>query len=440
MTTPLLGGSLYRGYQYAYPHKTAYGPLHPPVELRGLWAEEDKRALFLYIHIPFCEMRCGFCNLLSVTGADEQVDAYLDALERQASTTSDYLEDFQIARLAVGGGTPTILQPRQLERALTIAASLGAKPASLPASVEVSPRTAEPDRLAVLQAHGVDRISIGVESFSDEETKALGRPQRWRNVERALSAIRTLDFPVLNIDLIYGMDGQTPANFLESVEAALEWEPEELYLYPLYVRPMTGLGKRTRSALDHPSWDAARLACYRAGRDRLREAGYRQFSMRMFRRQTVRNWGPPYRCQEDGMIGLGAGARSYTRSLHYSTRYAVSRAGILDILNRYIACGEADFSRATHGVHLSEDERRRRFALMSLLTADGLDLARYAARFGGCALEHLPQLRDLEPLGLASTGEGVMRLTEAGLECSDAIGPRLQSTAMRERMESYQCR
>jgi coproporphyrinogen III oxidase-like Fe-S oxidoreductase len=440
MTNSLLAGPLYRGYQYAYPHKTAYGPLTPPVDLATLWSGEDRSALFLYIHVPFCEMRCGFCNLFTVIGAGELAGPYLDALQRQAEAASRYLGDFRIARLAIGGGTPTFLSPSQIERTFAIIASLGAVPAEVPASVEVSPGTAEPERLSVLKARGVDRISIGVETFFEDEAKALGRPQRRLEVDRALGAIRDADFPALNIDLIYGIDGQTPGSFLRSVEAALAWEPEELYLYPLYIRPMTGLDKRASSNLDAAGWDAHRLACYRAARERLLGAGYDQISLRMFRRQGMRNWGPVYRCQEDGMIGLGAGARSYTQHLHYSTGYAVSRGGTLAILNSYIERSESQFSRADYGVPLSEDERRRRFVLMSLLTAEGLDFSRYAARFGAPAHVQLPQLHELERLALASTEKGIMRLTETGLERSDAVGPWLQSPSIRERMEGYQWR
>ena len=440
MSVPLLDGSPYQGYQYAYPHKTAYRALTPPVGLADLWAEEDRSALFLYIHIPFCEMRCGFCNLLSVTGAAELAGPYIEALERQAMAVSGCLGDFRFARFALGGGTPTSLGASQLDRVLALAKSLGADPAAIPTSVEVSPASADPERLAVLKGYGVDRVSIGVESFFEEETKALGRPQRRLEAERALDAIRAAGFPTLNIDLIYGTEGQSPAAFLKSVEAALAWEPEELYLYPLYVRPMTGLGKRGSPAFDAAGWDMQRLGCYRAARERLLAGGYAQLSMRMFRRLGEKEWGPVYRCQEDGMIGLGAGARSYTQRLHYSTQYAVSRADILGILNGYVERSETQFTRADYGISLSGEERRRRFILMSLLNAQGLSLSRYEARYGASAFVHLPRLRELERLGLASIVTGGMRLTEAGLERSDAIGPWLQSAAIRQRMEDYEWR
>ena len=112
----------YQGYVYAYPHKTAYRPLAPQPTLTEVWAEEDKRALFLYLHVPFCEVRCGFCNLFTRTGATEELTtAYLDALSRQADAVQNALGDARFAMAAVGGGTPTYFTPAELDRLCDIA-------------------------------------------------------------------------------------------------------------------------------------------------------------------------------------------------------------------------------------------------------------------------------------------------------------------------------
>jgi hypothetical protein len=228
----------YIAYAYSYPHKSAYGPLAPPVPLAALWQAEDRHALFLYLHVPFCEMRCGFCNLFARAGVDGAfVDVYLAALERQARVLAEATAGSRgIARMAVGGGTPTFLSPAQLERLFeVIQRCFVAHPSGIPTSVEVSPKTATAERLSVLRNHGVERISIGVQSFLDEETHAIGRPQTSSEVQTALERLR--DFPVLNIDLIYGQAGQTVGSWLASVEAALKYRPDEIYLYPLYLRP-----------------------------------------------------------------------------------------------------------------------------------------------------------------------------------------------------------
>jgi oxygen-independent coproporphyrinogen-3 oxidase len=313
-----------------------------------------------------------------------------------------------------------------------LAASLLGGPVAVPASVETSPETADPEKLALLRGRGVRRVSIGVQSFVEAETAAAGRPQRLAAVHAALHAIRAAGVPVLNIDLIYGLPGQTVATWLDSVRAALDYAPEELYLYPLYVRPGTGLGGSRRR------WDDLRLACCRAAVDLLRAAGYEQVSMRMFRApHAPAEDGPAYCCQDDGMVGVGCGARSYTSSLHYADEYAVRPEGVRAILGEYVARPTAAFAHARHGFRLDADERRRRSVLQSLLQCDGLDLDAYARRFGGDALTDLPQLADLEPLGLARCESARLALTATGLERSDAIGPWLYSPAVRERLEAY---
>ena len=443
----ILAGPVYAGYQYAYPHKTAYRPLARPVPLREAWTNEPKDALFLYAHLPFCAMRCGFCNLFTLTRGEGQVGPYLDALRLQAETVAESLGPLRVARMALGGGTPTFLEAPDLDRVFRdLRATLGASPATVPTSVETAPGTTTPERLAVLRAHGVERVSIGVESFRDDEARAMGRPQARRNVEAALAAIRDAGIPVLNIDLIYGAAGQTPERFLESVEAALAWAPEELFLYPLYVRPLTGLGRRggADDRDDDRSWDARRLAIYRAARDRLRAAGYEQVSMRMFRRGPEAARGPAYDCARDGMVGLGAGARSYTAALHYSTPYAVGQRGVAEIVADYVARDAGRHGRAEYGAWLDDEDRRRRFVLMHLLQCAGLSARAYADRFGTSVLDDLPelagQLSGLVTAGLAALDGDRLALTEAGLERSDAIGPWLQAGGVRERMRAYALR
>ncbi|MER7314803.1 MULTISPECIES: STM4012 family radical SAM protein [Streptomyces] len=442
----------YRGYVYAYPHKTAYRPLagHPAGRplLSELWASEPKDALSLYLHIPFCEVRCGFCNLFTRIGApDELTTRYLDALDRQATAVRDALGDadpVRFAAAAFGGGTPTFLTAGELERLCDIAERrMGADLRSVPLSVETSPSTATADRLAVLADRGTTRVSIGVQSFVDAEARAAVRPQHRSEVEAALGRIRDARVPVLNIDLIYGIDGQTEESWRFSLDAALAWRPEELYLYPLYVRPLTGLG-RHRTDADAPdrAWDEQRLRLYRAGRDHLLAHGYEQVSMRMFRLKDAPQAGPDdYACQTDGMIGLGCGARSYTSSLHYSFDYAVEMRGIRGIIDDFTATG--DFSRAEVGRYVTGDEARRRHLLQSLLQAEGMDRAGYRERFGTDPHADFPaELERFAARGWldGSAAPGGLRLSPEGLAHSDALGPELFSPAVRAAMSAYEAK
>ncbi|MGI5182046.1 STM4012 family radical SAM protein [Dactylosporangium sp. CA-152071] len=431
-------GSPYQGYLYAYPHKTAYRPLRPRPALADVWAAEATDALFLYVHVPFCEMRCGFCNLFTrARPPAEQVTAYLDQLARQAGRVAAAVPGASYARAAIGGGTPTYLTAAELSRLFdTVERATGADLRAVPTSVETSPATATADRLAVLVERGTTRVSIGVQSFLDAEAHAAGRPQRRAEVDRALDTIRAAGPAELNIDLIYGIPGQTAATWTASLRTALTWRPEELYLYPLYVRPMTGLGRRAPGTPD-PEWDAQRLGLYRHAVDLLADAGYEQQSMRAFRRRDAApigdSAGPGYCCQDDGMVGLGCGARSYTTGLHYSFDYAVSVRQVRGILDDYLARPAEDFDVAEVGFVLDGTEQRRRWLLKSLLRAPGVEPAAYRARFGTGVDDDFPALGLLRDSGHLDGH----RLTAEGLAHSDAIGPWLISAGVRAAMAGH---
>ncbi|MBM7844396.1 STM4012 family radical SAM protein [Herpetosiphon giganteus] len=425
----------YMGYSYSYPHKSAYRQLAPR-SLREVWASESHAQLFLYLHIPFCEMRCGFCNLFTTTNPQEVVvQRYLATLETQMQAVHNELGPLQFSRMAIGGGTPTYLDAAELEQLFSMSQRwLGVNSRAIPLSVETSPHTATADRMAILRQAGVDRVSIGVQSFLDHEANGAGRAQRRPEVEQALNTIRAAQIPTLNIDLIYGLPNQSVATWLESLEIALQWQPEELYLYPLYVRPLTGLDRRGTG------WEQdVRLECYRVGRERLLAAGYQQISMRMFRAAHAPDdsQGPSYCCQTDGMLGLGAGARSYTRALHYSSDYAVGASSVRQIIQSYNQRSLFDLSQVDYGCEVSSAEQRRRFVIQSLLQVSGLDAQAYRTQFGSELLDDLGQINELLECGWAEYHNGSYQLTAAGLERSDLIGPWLYSPQIRQLSEEF---
>ncbi|MEV6969928.1 STM4012 family radical SAM protein [Hamadaea sp. NPDC051192] len=433
----MLDGSPYQGYLYAYPHKTAYRRLEPRPSLREVWQDEPRDRLFLYVHVPFCEMRCGFCNLFTrARPPAEQVTDYLRQLRVQAEQVAAAIGPARYARAAFGGGTPTYLTAAELDELYAVTRDvMGLRPGEAGLSVETSPATATDDRLAVLAAHGTHRVSMGVQSFLDAEAHAAGRPQNRAEVDRALDALRAARFPVLNLDLIYGIPGQTSRTWEYSLETALQWQPEEIFLYPLYVRPLTGLGRRGDPDAPDDDWDRQRLGLYRQGRDRLLAAGYRQLSMRHFRRRELPDPdGPDYSCQDDGMVGLGCGARSYTRQLHYSFDYAVSVREVRGIIDDYVRRPAGDFAYAEVGFALDGAEQRLRWLVKSLLRADGADADAYRAQFGTELVADHPHLAAIEVRGWAAWDGRVLRLTAEGLGRSDLIGPWLISDTVRAAM------
>lgn len=313
---------------------------------------------------------------------------------------------------------------------------MGLDPTQASISVETSPDTVTEAKLAIMKDRSVDRVSMGIQSFIEAEASAIYRPQKPQEVERALEKLTRYDFPLLNLDLIYGLPGQTVESWIYSLERVLAYEPGEVFIYPLYTRENT-IVKPDDIRRQGPD---IRMELYIAARETLKSKGYVQYSMRRFaKEQSSSKVLLPYSCQEEGMVGLGCGARSYTSEVHYASKYGVSYKATQSIIADYVATERYDV--ADYGIVLSREEQRRRFILKALLHREGLTLSDYQQRFGTEVMSDYPWLAELLTEGMAQVendeGKQVLRLTEEGLGYSDAIGDWLISAEIREQMEGF---
>ena len=297
MNQPL---SRYVDYMYSYPHKTAYRPFSSPVSLFPYLEQVEGRNASLYFHIPFCSHKCGYCNLFSLqTNRGEYITAYLNTLRRQAQQLAPLTAGLTLDSFAIGGGTPLLLTVPQLEFLLDTAALFGVHPSNAFTSIETSPEYADTARLNLLKQAGVARVSIGIQSFQDKELIALKRRPRQDSICQALNAIQKMDFPYFNIDLIYGIKGQTVESFLYSLEKALRFQPNELFIYPLYVRQGTGITEREP--------DDVCFRMYRAACELLQAKGFLQTSMRRFIHHPSTD--AEVSCGDEVMLSCGSGGR-----------------------------------------------------------------------------------------------------------------------------------
>jgi oxygen-independent coproporphyrinogen-3 oxidase len=442
----------YPGYIYGYPHKKAYRPL-PPRSLADVWAGEDRRHLFCYVHIPFCGQRCSFCNLFTYVPGDKPAPAYLDALARDMDACAEALSPFHFARLYIGGGTPTYLDASGLRRlAGDLRWRLGVEPARTHGCIETSPETIDAEKVELLRELGFLRVSLGVQSLVEQELRQVNRRFDFALHDRAIGLIGRAGFPHFNVDLIYGLPGQTRVSFSYSLERAIDSPATSLFLYPLYIRPQTGLASRGKASLD----DLCCPSTHEMGQmyddavERLARAGFHQLTMRQFRRgpdlapplpageREVGGEGDEYRCQEHGMVGLGAGARSYTAGLHYSTPWRMVARNIRAVVDDYLVRMTNGDTAVSHGFALDHDERRRRFVLQSLLY-DGLDTQAFRAAFGVCARAVFAEAWEAltEEDCVHDDGDRI-RLTRRGVRHADVVGQLFFSDRVRALMATYE--
>ncbi|MCY6284563.1 STM4012 family radical SAM protein [Bacteroides fragilis] len=416
--------SRYVSYMYSYPHKTAYRTLTPPVSLSPYLERLEGREASLYFHIPFCAHKCGYCNLFSQQCCDaERISLYLHTMRRQAEQLSVAAQGLKFTSFAVGGGTPLILDEGQLEELFCLAELFGVHPSRVFTSVETSPEYTQKSVLRQLRARGVERLSMGVQSFNETELKKLKRRPGLGTVVGALENIVEAGFPQFNLDLIYGIEGQTVESFMRSLNTALTYRPNELFIYPLYVRPGTRINVR--------STDDIGYAIYKSARELLVGQGFVQTSMRRFvRRETTET---EFSCGDEVMLSCGAGGRSYLGNLHYATPYAVRQQAIADEIDHYIRT--TDFMTAANGFLLSTEEMQIRFIIKNLMYHWGVDLAEYEKRFGEKPDRNL--FREFTDRGWIEETGRIVRLTEEGMAYSDYIGQAFISPVVRKLMSEY---
>ena len=416
--------SRYVSYMYSYPHKTAYRTLTPPVSLSPYLERLEGREASLYFHIPFCAHKCGYCNLFSQQCCDaERISLYLHTMRRQAEQLSVAAQGLKFTSFAVGGGTPLILDEGQLEELFCLAELFGVHPSRVFTSVETSPEYTQKSVLRQLRARGVERLSMGVQSFNETELKKLKRRPGLGTVVGALENIVESGFPQFNLDLIYGIEGQTVESFMRSLNTALTYRPNELFIYPLYVRPGTRIDVR--------STDDIGYAIYKSARELLVGQGFVQTSMRRFvRRETTET---EFSCGDEVMLSCGAGGRSYLGNLHYATPYAVRQQAIADEIDHYIRT--TDFMTAANGFLLSTEEMQIRFIIKNLMYHRGVDLVEYEKRFGEKPDRNL--FREFTDRGWIEETGRIVRLTEEGMAYSDYIGQAFISPVVRKLMSEY---
>lgn len=427
----------YQNYIYSYPHKMSYSEFDNPIELKTLWQNRDIDGITLYIHIPFCISKCGYCNLLSSTKIQRnRINQYVNKLIEEIKAVGVFLDientnKKMFSSVIFGGGTPSILEDDEIKKILdTIAKSLKVDFENTFLSTEISPRTLTKCKLELFKNYNVDRISMGVQSFRENELKNIHRFEGIEEINKSIELLFEKEIPIRNLDLIYGIEGQTIKTWEESLQRIVDISPEEMYIYPLYIRENTCLYSKTKKNIE------LMKEMYNFARVFLTKHGYIQTSMRNFIRKDMKmDLYPEYSCQENAMIGIGCGARSYIGNVHYSRKYAVKQTNINKIIDDYIL--EDDFSHAKHGYILNQDEMKRRYIQKSILKVTGLDLIDYKNKF-----ETNPE--DFEEIKILIENEFIEKKenrfypTAKGLLYSDAIGPLFISKEVRVKMDKFE--
>ncbi len=370
----------------------------------------------LYIHIPFCTHKCDYCDFYSLAGHQDQVDGYLDAIERQMQREVDFFGPIAPSTIFIGGGTPTLLSPVQLQRLMEAIHRYCDTSRVEEFTVESNPNTFDADRAAVLAAAGVNRLSFGAQSFHLAELAMLNRDHDPQSVGRAVRLARNAGIGNLNIDLIYAVPGQTLGSLTDNLDRALELDTTHLSCYGLMYEPNTPMTARARRGLVQRVDEELELEMMRLVAERLRQAG--------FKRYEISNWAKTgWACRHNlhywnasDHLAWGVSAAGHSGGVRW--KYVSSLHRYCDAIKR--ACLPlAEMECLAPGIRWAE------LAVLQLRLADGIDLAGFERRTGlpaaGMLSEIINKYQSHGMLDTAAASRGQMALTDAGVAISDSI-------------------
>jgi putative oxygen-independent coproporphyrinogen III oxidase len=265
----------------------------------------------VYVHIPFCLTRCGYCDFNAYADRDELKPAYLRAVLREATLTAPAWAGVEFSSVFLGGGTPTTMDPVQLAELLAhLHVCFGIVPGA-EITIEANPDTVEDRRLNALRSAGYTRLSMGAQSFDRAVLASLERVHPPGSVKNAMAAARRAGFTNVNLDLIYGAAGETLESWIRTLREAIELAPEHVSAYALTVEPGTPLGRKVASGSAPEPDPDLQADMFGVACELLRDAGYRHYE--------ISNWARPGReCRHNlgywerrPYLGLGAGAHAY---------------------------------------------------------------------------------------------------------------------------------
>jgi len=375
----------------------------------------------VYLHVPFCERVCPYCDFAVIASRElsrAEEDRYVEALRAELAQRRGDFAGRSLASVYFGGGTPSLLRPESVASLLSaVRDAFGGEPEEV--TLEVNPSTVERERLPGFRAAGVDRVSLGIQSFDDVTLRRLGRAHRAAEGLRTLRACREAGFDRLSLDLIAAAPEQSLAGFEAGLETALGCEPDHLSVYELSLEPGTPFARAAadgRLAVCEEETAARMLEVAEA---RLETAGYRRYEISSYARPGAEALHNRRYWQRRPVLGLGLSAVSSDPpgpGRPFGARRSNPRS-----LAAYLDCAEG--RREAEVEVLSPEVARGEAVFLALRTAEGLVAAAFEAEFGAPPRRWFGEALDgLRAQGLVEEGpRGDLRLSPRGRMLSDSV-------------------
>lgn len=277
-----------------------------------------KKDLGLYVHIPFCVKKCEYCDFLSWSAGEEEREQYVNALLTEIESYRDFAKGYRVSTIFVGGGTPSVLLPKQMEQVLQKIYEVFELEKRPEITVEVNPGTVDEEKLQCYKKNGVNRLSMGLQSVKDEKLRLLGRIHTYQEFVESYELARKVGFDNISIDLISSVPGQTLREWKEELETAAAQNPEHISVYQLIIEEGTLFYEKYA---EHPEFlpdeETSREIYLWTGKF-LKEAGYEQYEISNYAKQGKESKHNLKYWERGDYLGLGLGAASMVRNIRMS--------------------------------------------------------------------------------------------------------------------------
>ncbi len=378
-----------------------------------------RRTLELYLHIPFCVKKCAYCDFLSAPGDEEKKQEYVDTLIEEIKGYRNAYQDYHVTTIFVGGGTPSILSPVQIEQIFAALRKSFEIDTGAEITIEMNPGTVTEKKADAWRSAGINRISIGLQSVNDRELQMLGRIHTYGQFLQTYFLLRKKEFTNVNVDLISAIPGQTPESWRKTLRTVAELQPEHISAYSLIIEEGTPFyewygesaeKQKVRPAL--PDEDIERLI-YEDTERLLKEYGYNRYEISNYAKKG-------YECRHNEgywqrieYLGIGLGASSLIDKQRFRN------------LSKYDAYIDAVWNqKELHEEYekLDQADEMEEFMFLGLRRMEGISRADFKKCFGK-ELERIygDQLWKLEEDGLLECKNERVRLTKRGIDISNYV-------------------
>lgn len=360
-----------------------------------------------YLHIPFCEQLCYYCDFNKVFLEDQPVDEYIQAMLSEMDLMNEYYPQQQLETLYIGGGTPTSLSAKQLDVLLDGVFQRYQLSTNAEFTVEANPGDLTVDKMHVLENYGVNRLSMGVQSFDDRLLKKIGRKHSAEEVYQTMKIIEKSSIDNVTIDLMYALPGQTVKMFLDSVDQALALGLPHLSMYALILENKTMFANLARRGQLLLPTDDEEVAMFELAKERLAKAGLFQYEISNFAKKGFESQHNLMYWNNEHYFGFGSGASGYLGHWRYRNQgpiqhyMAAIREGKLPLLEEE---------------HLTEDNQMEEHLFLGLRKMEGVTYQGFQNQFQQSLLSvYGEEIEGLVQRGLLLKDENGIRLNDKGI-------------------------